>query len=161
MKSIPVNEPIISRKSQKNVLEALETGWISSAGKFVDRFEKEFSQYLGMSYGITVSNGTAALHVALLSLGIGPGDEVIVPAFTMAATWLAVLYVGATPVFVDCELKTYNIDPVLIESVVTKRTKAILPVHIYGHPVDLYPIMKIAKKHHLFVIEDAAEAHGA
>ena len=161
MKSIPVNEPIISRKSQKNVLEALETGWISSAGKFVDRFEKEFSQYLGMSYGITVSNGTAALHVALLSLGIGPGDEVVVPAFTMAATWLAVLYVGAKPVFVDCEPATYNIDPKMVEAKITKHTKAVIPVHIYGHPVDMDPVLKIARKHKLWVVEDAAEAHGA
>lgn len=158
---IPVNEPPLSIEAKRNVIECLDTGWISSAGKFVDQFEREFSQYLGVKYGVAVSNGTAALHVALLSLGIGPGDEVIVPAFTMAATWLAVLYVGAKPVFVDSELDTYNIDPSLITQKITKRTKAIIPVHIYGHPVDMDPILKIAKKHKLWIIEDAAEAHGA
>ncbi len=158
---IPVNEPILSKDSKHNVIECLETGWVSSSGKFIKQFEQEFSGYLGMKYGAVVSSGTAALHVALLSLGIGPGDEVIVPAFTMAATWLAVLYVGAKPVFVDCELETYNIDPKLIEEKITKRTKAIIPVHIYGHPADMTSILKIARKHKLYVVEDAAEAHGA
>jgi perosamine synthetase len=101
------------------------------------------------------------MHIALLALGIGPGDEVIVPAFTMAATWLTVIYTGATPVFVDCERQTYNIDPGLIEKRITKNTKAIMPVHIYGHPAEMDEIMRIAKKYKLYVIEDAAEAHGA
>lgn len=158
---IPVNEPVLSKDSKHNVIECLETGWVSSSGKFIKQFEQELCGYLGMKYGVAVSSGTAALHVALLSLGVGPGDEVIVPAFTMAATWLAVLYVGAKPVFVDCELETYNLDPKLIEEKITKRTKAIIPVHIYGHPVDMDSILKIAKKHKLWVIEDAAEAHGA
>jgi perosamine synthetase len=158
---IPVNEPLISQEAKENVLHALETGWISSAGPFVKQFEENYAAYLGVKHAISVTNGTAALHVAFLSLGIGPGDEVIVPAFTMAATWLAVLYTGARPVFVDCELDTYNIDHRLIESKISKRTKAIVPVHVYGHPVDMDPIITLAKKHHIKVVEDAAEAHGA
>lgn len=158
---IPVNKPLIPTESKKNVIEALETGWISSAGKFVNKFEEDFAKYIGVKYGVTVTSGTAAMHSALYALGIGPGDEVIVPAFTMGATWLTVIYVGAKPVFVDCELDTYNIDPTLIEKKITSKTKAIMPVHIFGHPVDMDPILKIAKKYKLFVIEDAAEAHGA
>ncbi len=115
-KSIPVNEPVLSEESKKNVIDALDTGWISSAGKYVTEFEEKFAHYLGVKHAITVSNGTAALHVALLALGIGPGDEVIVPAFTMAATWMTVIHTGAKPVFVDCEADTYNIDPALIEA---------------------------------------------
>ena len=158
---IPVNEPVISLQAKKNVLQALNTGWLSSAGPFVKEFESNFAKYLGVKQAIAVTNGTAAIHVALLALGIGKGDEVIVPAFTMAASWMAVMYTGATPVFVDCEADTYNINPKLIFQKITSRTKAIMPVHIYGHPADMKEILKIAKKHKLFVIEDAAEAHGA
>lgn len=157
---IPVNQPLISKEAKKNVNSALNTGWISSSGDFVNKFETKFSKFIGVKYGIAVSSGTAALHVALLAVGIGKGDEVVVPAFTMAATWLAILYVGAIPVFVDCEPETYNIDPNLIERVITKKTKAIIPVHIYGHSADMDPILQIARKHKLIVIEDAAEAHG-
>lgn len=158
---IPVNEPVLSLESKNNVKEALESGWISSAGKFVTQFEENFAKFLGVKHAIAVSNGTTALHLALLSLGIGPGDEVIVPAFTMASTWLAVIHAGAKPVFVDCEPDTFNIDPLLIESKITKKTKAIIPVHIYGHSAEMDTILKIASKHKLSVIEDAAEAHGA
>lgn len=157
---IPVNEITISQEAKDNVNQALDTGWISSAGNFVTRFEKKFAAYLGMKHAITVTSGTAALHVALLALGVGPDDEVIVPAFTMGSTWMAVLYVGAKPVFVDCLPDTYNINPDLIAAKITKHTKAIIPVHIYGHAVDLDPVLKIAKKYHLKVIEDAAEALG-
>lgn len=160
-KPIPVNEPVLSEDSKNNVVNALETGWISSAGRYVSQFEENFAKFLGVKYAVAVSNGTTALHLAILSLGIGQGDEVIVPAFTMAATWLAVIHAGAKPVFVDCEPDTYNIDPALIEAKITKKTKAIIPVHIYGHPAEMDAILKIAKKHKLFVIEDAAEAHGA
>ena len=160
-KPIPVNEPVLSEESKRNVIDALETGWISSAGKYVSEFEAGFAEFLGVKYAVTVSNGTTALHLAILSLGIGKGDEVIVPAFTMAATWLAVIHASAKPVFVDCEPDTYNIDPSLIESKITKKTKAIIPVHIYGLPAEMDSILKIAKKYKLFVIEDAAEAHGA
>lgn len=158
---IPVNEPLISKEAKENVNIALESGWISSAGTFVKQFEEDFASYLGVKHAISVSNGTAALHVALLSLDIGPGDEIIIPAFTMAATWLAVLYTGAKPVFVDCEPETYNINVNLIEEKINEKTKAIIPVHIYGHPADMDPIILLAKRHKLYIIEDAAEAHGA
>src|SRR3989344_5151856 len=157
---IPVNEPVISEQSKKNLKKAVDTGWLSSSGPFVKEFEEEFARYLGVKHAITVSSGTAALHTALLAAGIGKGDEVIVPAFTMGATWMAVMYTGAKPVFVDCELETYNIDPSLIEKKITKRTRAIIPVHIYGHAADMDEINKIARKHKLLVIEDAAEALG-
>lgn len=158
--NVPVNAPLISAEAKRNVAEAMNTGWISSAGKFVEEFERGFAHYLGMKHGIAVSNGTAALHVALLAVDVGPDDEVIVPAFTMMSTILAVLYTGAKPVFVDCELDTYNIDVNQIEACITPRTKAMLPVHIYGHACEMDAILAIAKKHNLHVIEDAAEAHG-
>lgn len=158
---IPVNEPVISKESKKYVNNALNTGWVSSSGPYVSKFEEKFAEYLGVKFGVAVSSGTGALHVALLALGIGEGDEVIVPAFTMASVWMAVLYTGATPVFVDCEKDNFNIDPSLVEAKISKNTKAIIPVHIYGHAVDMDPVMKLARKHKLKVIEDAAEAHGA
>jgi perosamine synthetase len=157
---IPVNQPVISSQSKRYVNQALNSGWVSSAGEFVDKFEAEFSKYIGVKYGIAVTSGTAALHVALLATGVGEGDEVIVPAFTMAATWLAVLYVRAVPVFIDCEPETYNIDTSLVEQKITRKTKAIIPVDIYGHSADMDSILRIARKHKLVVIEDAAEAHG-
>ncbi|MES2087670.1 MAG: DegT/DnrJ/EryC1/StrS family aminotransferase [Patescibacteria group bacterium] len=158
--TIPVNESIISDEAKKNVAEALSSGWLSSGGPFVGKFETDFAKYFGTKHAVTVTNGGAALHIALLALNIGKGDEVIVPAFTMAAPWFAVMYTGATPVFVDCELETFNIDPGKIEAKITPKTRAIIPVHIYGHSCDMDPILAIAKKHKLFVIEDAAEAHG-
>ncbi len=158
---IPVNEPLISKEAKENIQKAVDTGWISSSGEFVDQFERDFAKAYGVKHAVSVSNGTAALHVALLSLGVKSGDEVIVPAFTMAASWLAVLYTGATPVFVDCELDTYNIDVHKIEEKITNRTKVIMPVHIYGHPAEMAKIMEIAQRHDLAVVEDAAEAHGA
>lgn len=158
---IPVNVPVISDEAKKNVAEAMNTGWISSSGPFVKKFEDDFAKYIGTKYAVSVCNGTAALHIALLSLGIGKGDEVIVPGFTMAATWMAVLYTGAKPIFIDCEKDTYNIDTTKIENAITKKTKAILPVHIYGHPCEMDAIMNIASKYDLYVIEDAAEVHGA
>ncbi len=158
---IPVNDPAISEEAKIYINDALDTRWVSSAGKYVERFEERFAEYIGVKHAVALSSGTAALHVALLSSNVGRGDEVIVPAFTMAATWLAVIFVGAKPVFVDCEKDTFCINPKLIEDKITKKTKAIIPVHIYGHSADLGPILKIAKKHKLIVIEDAAEAHGA
>jgi len=157
---IPVNEPIISQEAKKNVNIAIKTGWISSAGPFIYEFEKKFAHYLGSKYAITTSSGTGALHVALLSSGIGPGDEVIVPAFTMGATWLAVLHTGAKPIFVDCVLDTYNIDVKKIKKAITRKTKAIMPVHIYGQACEMDTIMRLARKYKLLVIEDAAEALG-
>ncbi|EKD80031.1 MAG: hypothetical protein ACD_40C00213G0015 [uncultured bacterium] len=158
---IPVNEPVISSEAKANVSEALNTGWLSSAGPYVKKFEDEFAAFIGVKHAISVNTGTAALHVALLAAGIGEGDEVIVPAFTMAATYLAVIYTGAKPVFVDADPITYNLDPNLIEAKITDRTKAILPVHVYGHPAQMDKVMGLAGKYHLLVIEDAAEAHGA
>ena len=157
---IPVNQPVISSQAKKNVFYAVNTGWLSSQGPYVKKFENLFAKRFGAKYAISVSSGTAALHVALLSLGIGPGDEVIVPAFTMAASWMSVIYTGARPVFVDCELETYNIDVHQIERKITKKTKAIMPVHIYGHACEMDAILKLAKKYRLSIIEDAAEACG-
>ncbi len=158
---IPVNEPAISPEGKMNVMEALRTGWISSAGNYINEFEKEFAKFIGVKHAVTATSGMAALHLATAGIGLKQGDEVIVPAFTMGAPWLSIIYTGAKPVFVDCELETFNMDTSLIEKSITKRTRAILVVHIYGHPADMDAIMRIARKHKLIVIEDAAEAHGA
>lgn len=158
---IPVNEPVVSKEAKENVLDCLKTGWISSAGSYIQQFEESFSDYIGKKYGITTSNGTTALHLALTVLGIGPGDEVILPDLTIISCPFAVTYTGATPVVVDVDPITGTLDPALLSQAITPRTKAIMVVHLYGHPADMDPIMKIARKHNLFVIEDAAEAHGA
>lgn len=158
---IPVCEPLTGEKELEYVTQAIKTNWISSAGKYVEEFEDKFAQYCDCKYGVTTTSGTTALHLALATLGIGKEDEVIVPAYTMAASVMAIIYTGATPVLVDSEMATWNIDPGKIEAKITPRTKAIMPVHIYGHPCDMDPIMEIAHKHHLYIVEDAAEAHGA
>jgi perosamine synthetase len=160
-KRIPIAEPDLSGNEEKYVIECIRTGWISSKGKFVDEFEERFASYVGVKHAIAVSSGTAALHLAAASLNLKPGDEVIMPTFTMIACANAVKYLGAKPIFVDSEFSTWNIDPDKIEEKITDKTKAIMAVHIYGHPADMDAIMKIAKKHGLYVIEDAAEAHGA
>jgi perosamine synthetase len=143
------------------VLDCVKSGWISSLGKYIHQFEETFAQFCGTRHAIAVSNGTTALHLALATLGIGPGDEVIVPSLTFIATANAVRYTGAIPVFADSELETWNIDPSRIESLISTHTRAIIPVHLYGHPVNMGPLLDLARKHNLFVIEDAAEAHGA
>ena len=158
---IPVCEPFMGGREEEYVLQAVRTGWISSAGEFVNNFESGFASYCGIAHGVSTTSGTTALHLALLAAGIGEGDQVIIPDFTMVATLLAVLYCGATPVFVDVEPDTFNIDPALIEAKITSRTRAIIPVHIFGHPVDMAPIQELCQKHDLVIIEDAAEAHGA
>jgi perosamine synthetase len=158
---ISVCEPFLNGKELQYIVEAVETGWISSAGKYINEFETAFAEYLGVKHAIAVTNGTAALHLALVALGIGKGDEVIIPDFTMIASAFAVTYTGATPVFIDAERETWNIDTSLIEEKITKKTKAIMPVHIWGHPCELDAITKIAKKYDLKIIEDAAEAHGS
>ncbi|MHA1381690.1 MAG: DegT/DnrJ/EryC1/StrS family aminotransferase [Candidatus Helarchaeota archaeon] len=158
---IPVCEPALLGNERKYVLDAIETGWISSAGKYLPAFEKAFAKYCGVKHGIAVSNGTAALHLAFVALGINKGDEVIMPNFTMIASAFAVCYTGAMPVFVDAEPETWNIDTTKIEEKITERTKAIMPVHIYGHPCNMQPIWDLAKKYDLKIIEDAAEVHGA
>jgi len=158
---IPVNEPLIGEKEFQYVTECLKSGWISSAGKFIEQFETKWSEYCGMQYGIAVSSGTAALQVAVGCIDLKSGDEVIMPTFTIISCALAVIYNGGKPVLVDADPKTWTMDVSQIESKITSRTRAIMPVHIYGHPCDMNPIIELAKKYKLVVIEDAAEAHGA
>jgi len=158
---IPVCEPTLKGNELKYVTEAITSGWISSAGNYITQFESDFSKYCNVKHGIACSNGTTALHLAIEALGIGKGDEIIIPTFTMIASCNAVIYAGATPVLVDSELTTWNMDISKIEEKITNKTKAIMVVHTYGHPVDMDKVNAIAKKHNLFVIEDAAEAHGA
>ena len=158
---IPVNQPLIAKNALKYVSDCIKTGWISSAGTYITRFEEAFAKFVGIKHAITTTNGTTALHLALATLGIGPGDEVILPDHTMFACAAAVIYTGAKPIVVDVERGTGNIDTSQIEKKFTKRTKAIMPVHIYGHPADMDPIVKLSKKYKLAIVEDAAEAHGA
>jgi perosamine synthetase len=159
---IPVSTPSLTENDFACVEEAVRSGWISgSKGSFIDKFEVEFSRYCGVKYGVACSNGTTALHLATASLGLDPQDEVIVPAFTNIATVLSVVYVGARPVLVDSDPEIWGIDPAKVERKITDRTKAIIPVHIYGHPVEMDEVMKLARDYKLMVIEDAAEAHGS
>lgn len=154
-----VSKPYLAEKELEYVTEAINTGWISSQGPYVPRFEQEFADYNGSAHGVACSSGTAALTLALRALGVGPGDEVLVPEFTMIASAWAVTYTGATPVFVDCG-DDLNIDVSLIEAKITPRTKVIMPVHIYGRRCDMQSIMDIAYEYNLRVVEDSAEAHG-
>jgi len=158
---IPVAEPDLTGNELKYVSECIKSGWISSRGKFVKEFEDKFAKFCDSTYGVSVSNGTVALHLALVALGITKGDEVIIPDLTFAASANAVLHTGATPILVDVDKETWNIDINKIEGKISVKTKAIMPVHLYGFPCDMEKIMSIAKKHNLFVIEDCAEAHGA
>ncbi|HHY74172.1 MAG TPA: DegT/DnrJ/EryC1/StrS family aminotransferase [Bacillus bacterium] len=157
---IPVNEPLLVGNEEKYVLECLETGWISSEGPFVQRFEEQMAKTVGRKHGIAVANGTVALELAVKALDISLNDEVIVPTFTIISCAAAVVRVGAKPVFVDCDSDTWNIDVNKIEEKVNERTKAIMIVHIYGLPVDIDPIIEIANRYNLKIIEDAAEMHG-
>ena len=158
---IPVAEPYLRGKEKEYVLDCIESNWISSLGKYIPKFEEKFAAFCGSRHGVSVSNGTTALHLALAALGIGKGDEVIIPDLTFVATANVCTYVGAKPVPVDSEKKTWNIDPEKIEEKITSKTRAIIPVHLYGHPCDMDRIAEIAEKHDLRIIEDAAEAHGA
>lgn len=158
---IPVNQPLLGVREKELLAQCIDTGWISSDGPFVAEFEKKFASYIGAKHGVAVCNGTAALEVALFAAGVGKGDEVIMPTFTIISCALAVIRLGAVPVLVDAEPETWNMDTRQITSRLTSRTKAIMPVHIYGHPVDMDPVMDVARKHGLIVIEDAAEVHGA
>ncbi len=158
---IPVNQPLLNGREKELLCECIETGWISSDGPFVKEFENKFSNYIGSEYGIAVCNGTAAIETALFAAGINCGDEVIMPSFTIISCALAVLRLRAVPVLVDVEPDTWNMNTDQIEARITGKTKAIMPVHIYGHPVDMDPVLEIAKKNNLLVIEDAAEVHGA
>jgi len=158
---IPVCEPTLRGNEMKYVQQAVETNWISSAGSFIRDFEAQFAAYCGAQYGIACANGTVAMHLALATLGLEPGDEVILPTFTMIATINAVTYCGATPVLVDSEPTYWQMDVEQVAAKITPRTKAILPVHTYGHPVDMDALNEIACRHGVLVIEDAAESHGA
>lgn len=158
---IPVAEPLLGDKELAYVTDCVKSGWVSSLGKYVSDFEEQFAAYCGLRYGVATFNGTVALHLLAATLNLGPGDEVIMPSLTFVATANAIRYTGATPVFVDSERDTWNIDPNVVEAAVTPRTKAIIAVHLYGHPADMDPLRAIAGKHGLWLLEDAAEAHGA
>ncbi len=160
-KMIPVCEPTLQGNELKYLKECVETNWISSTGRKIIAFEETFAGKVGAKYGISCTNGTTALHLALYVAGIGPGDEVILPTFTMIATANVVTHLGARPVLVDADPYTYTMDVGKIEEKITKKTRAIVPVDIYGHPCEMDAILEIADKHGLAVIEDAAEAHGA
>jgi perosamine synthetase len=158
---IPVFAPWLSENVRRYVLDCVDTGWISSLGEYVPRFERDFARFCEARYAVATSNGTTALHLALVTLGIGPGDEVLVPDLTFIATANVVRYTGATPVLVDAEPVTWGLDPADAARKVTPRTRAVVPVHVYGHPVDLDPLLDLGRRHGLEVVEDAAEAHGA
>lgn len=160
MAFIPVNEPLLNGNEKKYLAECIDTGWISSEGPMVTKFEDMMGDLCQRQYGIAVANGSVAIDMAIAALGIGKGDEVIMPTFTIISCAAAVVRAGAIPVVVDSLPDTWNMDVSKIESKITKKTKAIMIVHIYGHPVDVDPILDLAKKHELYVIEDAAEMHG-
>ena len=158
---IPVSQPKLSQLEIDYVTDAIKSGWVSSLGAYIDSFEKKFAEYCGTQYAVSVCNGTVGLHLALKVLGIGEGDEVIVPDLTFVATANAVVTAGGIPVMVDVCRDTYCIDPAEIIKAITPKTRAIVPVHLYGHPANMPVILEIAREHNLYVIEDAAEAHGA
>lgn len=158
---VPVASPNLKGNEFKYLVDAFLSTWISSSGKYINEFEAEFSKFCDTTYGVAVSNGTVAIHLALETLGVGPGDEVIVPDLTFAATINTVFHAGAIPVIVDVKEDSWCIDPEEIKKAITPKTKAIIPVHLYGQVCDMDAIMKIANEHNLFVIEDCAEAHGA
>ncbi len=157
---IPVNEPVFQGNEKKYLAECIDSGWISSDGPFVKNFESQFANTVKRKHGISVCNGTVALDIAIAALDIGPGDEVIMPTFTIISCAAAIVRAGALPVLVDSDKDTWNMSCDLIEEKITNRTKAIMVVHIYGLPVDINPILQLAKKHNLFIIEDAAEVIG-
>lgn len=157
---IPVNSPNLSGNEKKYLCECIESGWISSEGPFVERFEREFSSYVGRSFGVAVCNGSAAIDLAIAVLGLGPGDEIIVPAFTIISCGNAIVRAGCIPVLVDSDPHTFNMSADDIAKTITKKTKAIMVVHIYGLPCDMDPIIALAEENNLKIIEDAAEMHG-
>ncbi len=165
---IPVNEPLLGEKEIAYVNECLRTGWISSAGRFIDEFENRWAAYCGMKYGVAMSNGTTALQAAVGCLGLAPGDRVIMPSFTIISCAQAVVYAGGVPVLVDCDPDTWCMDVDALRRTVEReigkgdgKLKAMMPVHIYGHPVDMDPVRELAETYQLKIIEDAAEVHGA
>jgi perosamine synthetase len=158
---IPICAPKISEEEVEYVTKCIRSTWISSMGEYVTKFEEEFAYYCGCKYGIATNSGTTALHLALAALGIQAGDEVIIPTLTMIATANAATYTGAKPVLIDAEMHTWNIDTSKIEEKISKNTKVIMPVHTYGHPAEMGSIIDLAEEYNLYVVEDAAEAHGA
>jgi perosamine synthetase len=157
---IPVNEPLMDGKEREYLNECIDTGWISSEGPFVGQFEERFAARMGRRYGIAVSNGSVALEAAVAALGLGPGAEVILPTFTIISCAAAIVRAGAKPVLVDLDPLTWNMDVSQVATKITSRTKALMVVHLYGLPADLDPLLALAEKHHLQIIEDAAEMHG-
>jgi perosamine synthetase len=158
---IPVSEPLIGDNVLPLVRECIETGWISSDGRFIQEFERKWSSYCGADYGVAVSNGTAALQIAVAALKLERGSEIIMPSWTIISCAIAILEAGCTPVLVDCESDTWCMNLDEVESKISSRTRAVMPVHMFGHPVDMRRLIAIARKHDLFIIEDAAESHGA
>lgn len=158
---IPLTEPEIGEEELQNVTEAIKSGWVSSKGPFIEEFEKRFSNYIGVKNGVATSSGTTALHLAITALGIRRGDRVLVPALTFIAAANSVMYAGAEPIFIDSHPQYWCLDPLNIEEKIDNKTRAIIAVHLYGHPCDMDQIMRIAEDRNLYVIEDCAEAHGA
>lgn len=161
MKRISIANPVFNGNEKKYLDECIDTGWVSANGRFIEAFENKFADFCGVKYAVSCSNGTVSLHLIMLALGIGKGDEVIMPTLTYIATANTVRYCGATPVFVDSIEGTFNMDPEKLEEKINKNTKAIMPVHLYGLSCDMDPILDIANRYNIPVIEDAAEAHGA
>jgi perosamine synthetase len=160
-RTIPLSNPDIDQNDVDSITDAARSGWVSSKGPYIRKFEEGFSDYIGTRFGVSTSNGTAALHLALVALGVGKGDEVLVPSLTFISPANAATYTGARAVFVDSSAKYWCIDPRRIGKAITRKTKAVIVVHLYGHPCDMDPIVEEARRHGLFVIEDCAEAHGA
>jgi perosamine synthetase len=158
---LPVAAPMLVGNERQYVLDCLDSSWISSSGAYIGRFERAFAEFCGVRHAVSCTSGTAALHLAMLALGLGPGDEVLVPTLTFAATANAVRYCGATPVFVDSEPETWTMDPEQVAAKVGPHTKGIIVVHLFGHPGNMDALQAVADRHGIFLIEDAAQAHGA
>jgi perosamine synthetase len=158
---IPISEPLLDERALAYVREAVKSGWISSEGRFISEFESRWAEYCGVSHGIAVSNGTAALEVAMAALTLPSESEVILPSFTIISCVAAVVRAGCHPVLVDCESDTWCLDVAQVEHKITSKTRAVMPVHIYGHMAEMSQLMELARKYRLAIIEDAAEAHGA
>lgn len=161
LEQIAVCEPVVGGRELEYVTDAIKTGWISSSGGYVDKFERKFAEYLGVKHAVTTTSGTTALHLALVAAGVGPGDEVLIPAFTMVATAAAVCYTGAQPVLVETDPLSWNLDAADVARKLTPRTKAIIPVHVYGHACDMDSLSRATAGQRVLVIEDAAEAIGS
>ena len=157
----PISKPTVTTEEVRLVSDAVSSGWISSIGQYINRFEEEFASYIGVRHCVATSNGTVAIHLALKALDIGPGDEVIVPDLSFVSTATAVVHAGATPIFADVRYSDWCIDLESVKNLISSQTKAIIPVHLYGHPANMRGLCDLASKYNLYVIEDAAEAHGA